>query len=112
MIELFTLLILFQIKHFLCDYPLQTAYMLGKANTKGWILPLATHAGVHALFTFIIVIVAFQPPYFLDTIVLGVILALVDFIVHFIVDRIKASPSLGGRFKPSQPYFWWALGAD
>ena len=28
--EIFILLILFQIKHFLCDFPLQGKYMLGK----------------------------------------------------------------------------------
>jgi hypothetical protein len=32
--------------------------------------------------------------------------------IHFIVDRIKSSPKLGGRFKPNETYFWWALGAD
>lgn len=41
-----------------------------------------------------------------------VALSLADFIIHFTVDRIKASPNLGGRFNPTQPYFWWALGAD
>ena len=112
MLEVFLLLILFQIKHFICDYPLQTAYMLGKANTKGWVLPLAAHAAVHALFTFAITLIAFQPTYFLDAVVLATVLALLDFVIHFTVDRIKASPNLGGRFKPTQPQFWWALGAD
>ena len=29
-LELLMLLVLFQLKHFICDYPLQNAYMLGK----------------------------------------------------------------------------------
>ena len=111
-LEIFTLLVLFQLKHFVCDYPLQTQYMLGKMQATGWIQPLAAHAAVHAIGTFIITIIVFNPAYYLDTVTLAVTLAIVDFIVHFMVDRIKASPKLGGRFNPTQPYFWWALGAD
>ncbi len=71
------------LKHFFADYPLQNVYMLGKGK-KGyaWILPLATHAGVHALFT--LVIFSLYDPR------TGWV-AIVDFITHFIVDRIKAT---------------------
>lgn len=113
MIELFTLLILFQLKHFICDYPLQTPYMLGKMKATGWVKPLAAHATIHALFTFIIsmwfIIITLPGVGF---ILIPTLLALLDFTIHFVVDRLKASPSIGGRFKPDQPYFWWALGAD
>lgn len=98
------LLILFQLKHFICDYPLQTQYMLGKMNKTGWVLPLLAHSSVHAIGTFIIVV--FYNFY------LALVLAIIDLVLHFIVDRLKASPTLGGKFKPEQPYFWWALGAD
>ena len=103
--EIFTLLVLFQLKHFVCDYPLQNQYMLGKANATNWIKPLAAHAAVHSLATYIITM------YFVGPFT-AIIFALADFIIHFTVDRIKASPKLGGRFNPTQPYFWWALGAD
>ena len=113
MIELFTLLILFQLKHFICDYPLQTPYMLGKMKATGWVKPLAAHATIHALFTFIIsmwfIIISLPGVGF---ILIPTLLALLDFTIHFVVDRLKASPSIGGRFKPDQPYFWWTLGAD
>ena len=48
-------------------------------------------------------------------------------VVHFTMDRIKASPNMLGRFKPltketyptaneaaikSNTYFWWSLGLD
>ena len=104
-LEIFTLLVLFQLKHFICDYPLQTQYMLGKMQATGWIQPLAAHAAVHSLATYIIAM------YFVGPFI-AILFALADFIIHFTVDRIKASPKLGGRFNPSQPYFWWALGAD
>ena len=102
--EIFILLVVFQIKHFICDYPLQIQYMLGKMNKTGWIFPLLSHSAVHAFGTF--VIVSFYDIY------LAIYLALIDLVLHFIVDRLKASPKIGGRFKLEQPYFWWALGAD
>ena len=112
MLEVFMLLVAFQFKHFICDFPLQNQYMLGKMNLTGWKLPLAAHAGVDALGTFLITCLLFKPAYYMDAVLLGAILGTTDFIIHFVVDRIKASPNLGGRFNPTQPYFWWALGAD
>ena len=110
--EIFTLLVLFQLKHFICDYPLQTQYMLGKMQATGWIQPLAAHAGVHAIATFLIAYVVLDLVYWLDNLFFATLFAILDFVIHFTVDRIKASPNLGGRFNPTQPYFWWALGAD
>jgi len=90
---MYELLIIYQIKHFLCDYPLQGQYMLGKF--KPWpdfIKPLATHALVHGVATFLIAL-AFNPR-------IAFWVALLDTVVHFAVDRVKASPNLLGRFKP------------
>jgi hypothetical protein len=101
---IFTLLAVYQMKHFLSDFPLQRPYMLRKfMGGTAWILPLAAHAGVHAAFTLAITLVVRPALWWL---------CLLDFTVHFIVDRIKAAPTWGGRWKPEQPYFWWALGAD
>ena len=105
MIEIFLLLFLFQVKHFVCDYPLQTQYMLGKMSRTGWVKPLAYHAATHAVGTLIVSLM------FVPTLI-ALCLAIADFVLHFIVDRVKASPDLGGRWKPDQPYFWLALGAD
>jgi hypothetical protein len=103
--SIWALLVIYQFKHFVADYPLQGRYMLGKFKSgREWILPLAAHATVHFAFTFAICL-AVRPTFALP-------LALLDFCVHFVVDRVKASPHLLGRFKPTQPYFWWALGAD
>lgn len=65
--------------------------MLGKFKRKGWVLPLSEHCFMHALFTFAIVFVV-------SPFALAVVAALFDFVVHFIMDRIKASPDLLGRF--------------
>lgn len=87
----FVLLLLFQIKHFVADYPLQSPYMLGKFKAEGWVGPLSAHCGVHALMTFSIGI------YFGFWIALCV--ACFDFVIHFIMDRIKASPKMLGRYE-------------
>lgn len=112
MLTIFLLLIAFQLKHFICDYPLQTQYMLRKMQATGWVKPLAAHAGVHAIGTFIVVYYFLNLSYYIDNVIFAATLAITDFILHFIVDRLKASPTIGGRFKPEQPQFWWALGAD
>ena len=101
---LLTLMILFQLKHFICDYPLQTPYMLGKLQRTNWIKPLLAHSLVHGIGTFLIV-ACFN-------LSLAYVLAIIDIILHFIVDRLKASPDIGGRFSIDNKYFWWCLGLD
>jgi hypothetical protein len=99
MLFIFGLLIAFQFKHFLADYPLQTPYMLQKFK-PGWefVKPLAAHAGTHAAFTWLIclvfAVIKGKVPVYLPP-----AMALLDFTVHFVVDRIKASPRLLGRYK-------------
>jgi hypothetical protein len=89
---IFLLLVIYQLKHFIADYPLQGKYMLGKFK-KGtaWILPLLAHVGVHGAFTLVIAC-AFHCQY-------APLLALLDMTLHFIMDRIKASPNLLGRYQ-------------
>jgi len=120
------LLIAFQIKHYLADFPLQGQYMLGKFKpTWGFLGPLSAHCAVHATFTLIIAMAwgcLWQK---------ALTLAVVDFVVHFTMDRIKASPNMLGRWKPmaglsmkmfvssslasqrkENTLFWWSLGFD
>lgn len=88
------LLIVYQIKHFLADYLFQTPYMLGKFKKfPDFIHPLAQHASVHAGFTIIISVCSGAR----GDVTLGI--GLLDFVAHFIVDRVKASPDMLGRFK-------------
>lgn len=101
MTTVFLLLLLFQVKHFLCDYPLQRPWMLGKFLPGWrWVLPLAAHAAVHGAFTLGIAL-AFGSHW-------AWALALFDASVHFAMDRVKASPNLMGRWKPltSVNYAW------
>lgn len=89
---IFTLLVIYQIKHFLCDYPLQNKYMLGKFKPgNACVMPLAAHCSVHALATLLIALY-FKPD-------LALWLALLDFSAHFVMDMVKANQKLLGRFK-------------
>lgn len=88
------LLVVMQLKHFIADYPLQTEWMLGKFKLFGWEKHLAAHCAVHLVFTFIIAMC------FGADAELAMKLGLLDFTIHFIMDRIKASPIMLGRFKP------------
>lgn len=114
------LLIAYQAKHFLADYPLQRRWMLGKFRDDwGFVPPLLAHVAVHAAGTLLI------------TCWFGVAqaaaLALFDAAVHFVMDRIKASKRYLGRYKSltadtaltatpeqwrSNDRFWWSVGLD
>lgn len=94
----------FAVKHLVADYYLQTGWMAkGKAGESGWVLPLAVHAGIQAVGTLLIILVARPGLWWL---------ALVDFGLHFAVDRGKAL--LGRRFMLTidKAGFWWAIGTD
>jgi len=103
--QIFILLIAFQVKHFLCDYPLQTPYMLGKFKEVDWFAPLSLHCFTHAAGTLIVLLLFTNSE-------LLFIYVLLDYCLHFIMDRVKASPKMLGRFKPDNKYFWWSLGGD
>lgn len=89
---IFSLMVVFKLKHFVADYLLQGTYMLGKFKPGlDFILPLSAHCGVQALFTFIIASLV-QPH-------LALFCGVLDFTIHFTMDRIKASPNMMGRWK-------------
>ncbi len=96
---------IFQIKHFIADFPLQLPYMLKKFR-PGWdfLLPLTTHCAVHALFT-LSTVIFFNPKLWW--------LAIFDFVAHFIMDRLKAGPRYLGRWNDaSKASYWSAFGFD
>jgi len=103
--ELFILLAVFQLKHFVADFPLQTPYMLNKYR-PGWdfIVPLVVHCLVHAIMTLAIAIY-YDPQLWW--------LAVADFAIHFVVDRLKSGPKYFGRYNDiRKPSYWIALGGD
>lgn len=120
------ILVVFQIKHYLADFPLQQNFMFMMGKFKGgydWILPLLAHVAVHGVFTFVIAALfiagdashMFHGP--LDwiwwayhfTLFKAFKVALVDMAIHFTMDRIKASPKLLGRYKALTKREWGEL---
>jgi hypothetical protein len=106
--EVFWLLVMFEIKHFLCDFSLQVSYIQKKFRSgRGWIAYLLSHSLMHAVATACIVLLILKKP-FSDT--WGLIA--IELIIHFVLDCIKASPNILGKWKPEDKYFWWVLGQD
>ncbi len=102
---LFTLLVVFQVKHYVGDFPLQIRWMLKKV-ADGWsfFLPLAAHCLIHASMTLIVILYVRPSLWWL---------AGIDFVAHFIMDRIKAGPKYLGRFRDrDKASYWNALGFD
>lgn len=122
MLVVFILWGLFDLKHFIADYVLQTGYMaIGKGKTDRWIVPLSAHCAVHALGTAFCLGLA--APYLSLSIFSIIKLVILDFAIHFVMDRIKSSPRLLGRFRQlsgeptpialrDNKLFWVCLGLD
>ncbi len=103
MMTFFILMVLLTIKHFIADYPAQTQYMLRKGSPTGWVLPLVAHCAVHMGLTSLVVLIVS------GDLLLAFGLGLFDFVVHFVVDTIKARI---WKYAFPTKAFWVALGAD
>ena len=107
MIEIFVLLIAFQVKHLVADYYLQLPFMYeGKGKSTNWTLPLTSHVMIHATITFTIAIIFVSIQGF--SIWLPFIAFSLDFTTHFIIDRWKATR----RSQIDESQFWYNLGID
>jgi hypothetical protein len=96
--------ILFLIKHLIADFFLQTQWMVvGKGKASGWIGPLTAHSAIHAVGTLAICL-ALAPALFW--------LAIIDFVVHFGLDRMKELFVRRASVTPREPMFWRLLGID
>lgn len=94
-----------QIKHMFADFFLQTPKMLA-GRCAYMHSGRAQHAGVHVLGS-VIVYVLFGAP-----VVFILVLALLEWIVHFHIDFGKALYSEKKELDPKQAKFWQAMGAD
>lgn len=99
------LLCLLQIKHMFADYYLQTPKMLSGRGTY-FHLGRAQHAAVHVVGS-IVIFILFGAP--LDFIL---VIAALEWIVHFHIDFAKASYSDKKGLQPNQAAFWRAAGLD
>jgi hypothetical protein len=94
----------FSLKHFLADFVLQSGWIaLGKDCKDHWAKPLLAHVAIHAGLALVIVVSVAPRLWWL---------ALVDLVVHFIVDRGKSVLGRCGCWGPQNARYWWVFGFD
>lgn len=94
----------FALKHVVADFLFQTgAIARGKERRHGWLVPLGLHALGHAGLTLAIALLVAPRLWWL---------ALVDFAVHFAVDRAKSVLGHRGGWDSDDVQFWWLIGVD
>ena len=99
----FTLLVLFGVKHFIADFLMQYDYMLRDKSIYG--APGGIHhAATHASWTFIILVP------FVHTADQLLILPLVDLVVHYHIDWAKQKLNQG--LTPADHRWWVWMGLD
>ena len=99
------MLCLLQIKHMFADYYLQTPKML---TGRGEYLHMgrAQHAAVHVVGSVLVFILFGAPWSFI------LIIAALEWVVHFNIDFAKAAYSDKKKLEPTQAAFWRAAGLD
>ncbi len=98
------LLLVMAFKHFLADFPLQTAWIArGKERRVGWFAPLAVHVLIHAALTLGVALAVAPRLWWL---------ALADLAIHATIDRCKSLISQWGGWDASRSEFWFVLGFD
>lgn len=106
LVDILLLYLAFRVKQVVCDFFLQTSWMAlvkGYPFNMGGSKALFLHAGIHAAFTFLVVaIFAFQFWW----------LALVDFVVHGMIDKGKAMIVNKKGWTYKDDAYWWIFGLD
>lgn len=106
LVNILLLYLAFRAKQVICDFFLQTGWLAltkeATQNREGW-KALAVHAGIHAAFTFMLVVV-FEPTLWW--------LGIVDFFVHAAIDRAKAVIVFKNGWTYKNYQYWWAMGVD
>jgi len=103
------MMLAYELKHFVADILFQNEYMVhgkSKENFKDYFLPLLAHSFINAILAAFIALLVGK----------GLMIFLVIFVAelffHFVIDRLKASPKLLGKWTPDNPIFWQVLGLD
>jgi Protein of unknown function (DUF3307) len=94
-----------QLKHFICDGPLQTLDMVKSKSIYGAPLGIL-HSALHGFGTGLVFLIASFSP----TVAIG--LAVLDFAIHYHVDFTKENIIKYFGWNTNNAPFWWALSAD
>jgi hypothetical protein len=139
MMSTFVLIALFALKHFLASYPLQCSYTVKGLGSTDWVKPMLARAGVQAVCTALLAVGYWMVMGKATNLPLLAMVAGIDFVSHFLIDRVKVSKEFLGHFmvassaelqqaaidytspnrsvvaaaqakSDSNKYFWWADG--
>lgn len=99
------MLLLFQIKHCIADFFLQSGQSVGAKHVYANRSNLM-HAGNHGWLTGLVVFVVTQQW------LLAVLFAVVDWIIHLHIDWAKARLVHQKNWTVTDTPFWWAFGVD
>ena len=105
LLDILILYIAFRLKHFTCDFILQTDWMAltkGQPGKEGY-KALFTHTFIHAMGTLLVTGVL-APTFWW--------LAIVDFVLHSFIDRLKGLVTLRKEWTVKDTMFWWMFGLD
>ena len=105
MMLLFWSLVLFQAKHFLCDFVLQTKYLYINKGIYGHRAGFI-HAGLHAIGSLPAILILTRAGW------LATILVLVEFVIHYHVDWLKLHIDKRFNLTMQQSAYWMVFGAD
>lgn len=105
-----SLVVLFIVKHFICDFILQSDRMIKEKGTYG-AAGGRDHALVHAAGTILLLFIVL--PWNLAAHMAAIILGLVDGVIHYHIDWSKSKINTRFNLYPEwDKMFWWLLGAD
>jgi hypothetical protein len=98
-------LLIFQIKHFLCDFVLQTS---NQVRNKGHYLHMGgiTHAGLHMLGSIPALLVLTRAPVVISALLLG------EFLIHYHTDWLKVQVDRALRLNDTNTLYWTIFGSD
>jgi hypothetical protein len=99
------LIALLQLKHAICDGPLQTGRMVhekGHYGQSGGIV----HASIHGAGSLLVLLVFGVPA------MAAAALALAESVLHYHIDFVKESMGRRNGWTIEKPVFWWALMGD
>ncbi len=105
MMAMLWLLLLFQIKHCIADFFLQSGQSVGAKhiylNRSNLI-----HAGHHGWLSGVAVFIVTQQ------VMVAIAVAIADFVIHLHIDWAKASLVCKSKWTMADSQFWWAFGID
>jgi hypothetical protein len=102
---MFEALFLLFVKHFVCDFPLQTSPWMYLNKGKYLHLGGIAHSAVHGIGTWLVLV------FFIGA--NAWIYALLDFVIHYHIDWLKINLNQRLNYKPDNSNgFWILLGLD